>query len=314
MRPKYVVLFVFFSLLFLFYPGDASYLHTFAYNRSLFAERVQHETKISVNPVPLVAPGSEPSLTAEGVYIADLPSFTPLYVRNIHERLYPASTTKIITALVVRDLFKPEDILTVQNASVEGQVMNLVNGERITAENLLYGILVHSANDAAFAFADNVGFEKFITLMNQKAEELHMTESHFTNPAGLDDPNQYTTPFDLALAARSLLQDKYLARFVATKEIVISDVDYVHFHQLVNVNKLLGEVHGVGGLKTGYTENAGENLVSFYKKNGHQFLIVILKSDDRFTDTKNVIQWIDSSVSYYNLDMSIIQRSVTAGT
>lgn len=314
MRYKHLYLFVFFTLLFLFYPGDAPFLHTFAYNRSLFATEAPRVKSLKINPIPVVAEGPEPFVTAEGVFIADLPSYTPLFTRNEKERLYPASTTKIVTALVVRDIFKPEDILTVRNASVEGQVMNLVNGERITAENLLYGILVHSANDAAFAFADNAGYDRFISLMNKKAEELHMTGTHFVNPAGLDDMNQYTTPFDLALAARALLQDKYLSRFVATKEIEISDVDYEHFHQLVNVNKLLGEVHGIGGLKTGYTENAGENLVSFYKKNGHEFIIVILKSQDRFTDTKNVIDWLNSSVSYYNLDTSIIHRSVIAGT
>ena len=93
-----------------------------------------------------------------------------------------------------------------------------------------------------------------------------------------------------------------MARFVATKEIVISDVDYIYFHRLTNVNKLLGEIHGIGGLKTGYTENAGENLVSFYKKNGHQFVIVIMKSQDRFNDTRNVVRWIDENVTYYNFE------------
>ena len=89
---------------------------------------------------------------------------------------------------------------------------------------------------------------------------------------------------------------------MATKEIVISDVDYVNFHKLTNVNKLLGEIHGIGGLKTGYTESAGESLVSFYKKNGHQFIIVLLKSDDRFQDTRNIVSWIDQNVTYFNLE------------
>lgn len=313
MRYKHIYLFVFFTLLLLFYPGDASYLHTFAYNRSLFSREPPVPKDLSVNPIP-VTNGTAPAVTAEGVYIADLPSFTPIYTRNAKERLYPASTTKIITALVVRDIYHTDDVITVKRGGIEGQVMDLVPGERITAENLLYGILVHSANDAAYAFADNAGYDHFIDLMNQKAKELHMTGSHFANPAGLDDPGQYTTPYDLALAARKLLQDKYLSRFVATKEIEISDVDYVHFHRLVNVNKLLGEIHGIGGLKTGETEWAGENLVSFYKKNGHEYLVVILKSEDRFADTTTVVNWLDSSVSYFELDPSIIHRSVIAGT
>lgn len=314
MRLKHVLLFAFLTILFMFYPGDPAYLHTFAYNRSLFSKPLPVAKDLSVNPVPYVNNGTVPEVTAEGVYIADLPSFTPIYTKNAKERLYPASTTKIITALVVRDLYHTDDVITVKRNGIDGQIMDLVPGERMTAENLLYGILVHSANDAAYAFADFTGYDRFIGLMNKKAETLHMTGTHFVNPAGLDDTQQYTTPFDLALAARALLQDRYLARFVATKEIEISDVDYTHFHRLVNVNKLLGEIHGIGGLKTGYTENAGENLVSFYKKNGHQYLIVILKSEDRFADTISVVNWLNSSVSYFNLDSSIIHRSVMAGT
>jgi len=179
-------------------------------------------------------------------------------------------------------------------------LMELNIGEKITVENLLYGLLVHSGNDAAYVLADNHGFEKFIDLMNKKAKELKMMDSYFKNPAGLDENNQYTTPFDLALAARVLLENPYLAKIVSTKEITISDVDFKYFHKLTNVNKLLGEIAGLGGLKTGYTEEAGENLVSFYKKNGHQFIIVILKSQDRFYDTTNVINWIEENIDYIN--------------
>ena len=125
-----------------------------------------------------------------------------------------------------------------------------------------------------------------------------MINSHFTDPSGLEEIIQYTTPFDLALAARELLKNPYLAKIVSTKEIIISDADFKYFHKLSNVNQLLGEIQGIGGLKTGYTEAAGENLVSFYKKNGHQFVIVLLKSQDRFQDTRNVINWIEANIDY----------------
>src|SRR3989344_9510430 len=126
-----------------------------------------------------------------------------------------------------------------------------------------------------------------------------MKNSYFSNPNGLDSGTQHSTAFDLALAARELLKNPYLSKIVSTKEITISDVDFKYFHQLTNVNKLLGEIQGLGGLKTGYTENAGENLVSFYKKNGHQFVIVILKSQDRFVDTTILVDWIKTNVKYY---------------
>ena len=120
-----------------------------------------------------------------------------------------------------------------------------------------------------------------------------MQNSNFKNPAGLDASGQFSTPFDLAVAAREVLHNKHLKKMVGTKEITISDVDYRVFHRLSNVNTLLGQIQGVGGLKTGYTENAGENLVSFYKRrDGKEFVMVVLKSEDRFEDTKAIIDWL----------------------
>lgn len=303
MKLKFYLLFTFYTLLFLFYPGDSRLFHIFAYNRSLLAQSEKRAAS-KMNPIPVLRSIYYPTISAAGVYVVDLPSFTPIIERNSHEKLLPASTAKIITALVAVDLYKPDEVVEIKRTfgEIEGQVMGLVAGEKITAENLLYGILVHSGNDAAYALADHYGFEKFIELMNKKVEKLQMKDTHFTNPAGLDDFNEHTSPFDLALAGRALLQNSLLKKIVATKDITIADVDYQYFHRLSNVNKLLGEIQGVGGLKTGYTENAGENLVSFYKKNGHQYIVVIMKSLDRFADTTNVINWINSNIDYLSLE------------
>ena len=301
MKIKFYFLFTFFTLLFLFYPGDSRLFHIFAYNRPLFNQE-RKTSNFQMNPIPTLRFDYFPPVSAEGVYVVDLPSFTPILERNIHEKLFPASTAKIITALVSMDLYKSDDVITVKRPAgeIEGQVMGLVAGEKITVENLLYGTLVHSGNDAAYALADRYGFDKFVTLMNKKAQSLHMKDTHYTNPAGLDDFTEYTTSYDLTLAARKLLQNPLLKKIVATKEITIADVDFQYFHRLENVNKLLGEIQGIGGLKTGYTQNAGENLVSFYKKNGHQFIIVVLKSLDRFADTTQIVNWINTNVDYVN--------------
>lgn len=298
MRLRFYLLFSFFTLLFLFYPGDSYYFHIFSYNRPLFAEK-NLPAKFKIEPVPyLKNPYYQPLISAQGAYIIDLPSFTPIYQKNQKNHFLPASTTKIITALVAYDIYNLNDAITVKKTIPDGQTMGLNIGEKITVENLLYGTLVHSGNDAAFVLANNYGYDKFIDLMNKKAKEIKMKDSHFKNPDGLDENDQYTTPFDLALAARYLLKNNYLAKIVSTKEIIISDVDFKYFHKLSNVNILLGEIAGIGGLKTGYTEAAGENLISFYKKNGHQFIIVILKSENRFTDTRNAIKWIEENVDY----------------
>ncbi|OGK10492.1 hypothetical protein A2767_04440 [Candidatus Roizmanbacteria bacterium RIFCSPHIGHO2_01_FULL_35_10] len=301
MKFRFYLFFLFFTLLLLFYPGESEYFKLVAFNRNLFAKADQ-KTELKNNPVPFLKFQYYPQITAEGAYIVDLPSFTPVFEKNPHQQFIPASTAKIITALVASDLYDPDDVLTVKRIITEGQVMDLLIGERLTAENLLYGTLVHSGNDAAYTLADNFGLEKFLNLMKLKIEQLSMTDSHFVDPAGLEEYNQYTTPFDLALAARALLENNELKKMVATKDITIADVDYKYFHRLSNVNKLLGEVQGIGGLKTGFTENAKENLVSFYKSNGHQFIIVILKSEDRFTDTRQVINWINNNIDYINID------------
>ena len=299
MRLKFIFLFVFYTLLFLFYPGNSYHFHIFSYHRDIFAKNKEKKTQFKINPVPFVKTNFFPYLTAQGVYVLDFSSFTPVLEKNAKEKFLPASTAKIITALVSYDIYKPSKVIEVKKVVTDGQVMGLYQGEKITVENLLYGILVHSANDAAFALANHFGYQKFVSLMNQKAKNLKMKNTHFVDPAGLsEDKNQYTTPFDLALAARAILSNPYLSKMVGIKEIVVSDVDFSYFHHLVNVNKLLGEVPGVGGVKTGYTKEAGQNLVSFYKRNDHQFIIVVLKSDDRFLDTKNIIDWLSWNVSY----------------
>ena len=297
MKAKFYLLFIFFTLIFLFYPGDSYYFHLFAYNREAFDKQTM-APKLKINPIPYLKLPYYPEVTAEGIYLVDLPSFTPIFFRNENLKLFPASTTKILTALVALDVYKPDQIITVKRTIDDGQVMGLVVGEKITVENILYGTLVYSGNDAAYVLADNYGYDKFIDLMNKKAAALGMKNSHFVNSNGLDSETQHSTAFDLSLAGRELLKNPYLAKIVSTKEITISDVDFKYFHRLENVNKLLGEIQGLGGLKTGYTENAGENLVSFYKKNGHQYVIVILKSLDRFNDTRNIIKWIEENVGY----------------
>lgn len=213
--------------------------------------------------------------------------------------MFPASTAKMITALVAYDIYKTDSTIKLNPVLDDGQVMGLVQGEEITIENLLYGTLVHSGNDAAYALAQPIGLPAFVAKMNEKARDLHMYDTHFENPTGLHNPAQHSSAFDLALAGRAILNNPYLSKIVSTKEIEISDTQYRIFHKLVNVNKLLGEIPGVGGLKTGYTIESGENLVSLYRTpDGHEFIIVVLNSLDRFEDTKTIVSWINSNVTF----------------
>lgn len=295
-----VLIFLLFFSLLLFYPGDGTYFKLFAYDKKNLVKK-DSKTQVSEIVIPRIRDENYPIfLTAHGVYAIDFESATPLYAKNQNDRLYPASTTKIITALTAIKVFDMDQVLTVRRTIEEGQVVGILAGEKFTFEDLLYALLVHSGNDAAYAIADNFpgGYDEFIVKMNQTAQELKMDNSRFTNPAGLDNIGQYTTAFDLTLSARKLLENKVLSRIVSTKSITISDVGFNKFYPLTNVNKLLGEIPGLGGLKTGFTENAKENLVSFYSRYGRKYVLVILKSDDRFEDTKSLLNWLNSNVEY----------------
>lgn len=235
-----------------------------------------------------------PVVSAQAVFAQDIDSGVVLYEKNPEERFLPASTTKIITALVALDQYNPSTVVKVGNVNVPGQKMNLQAGEEITVENLLYGLLVFSANDAAEVLAENypLGREAFIGLMNKKAGELDLSNTFFVNPSGLDDVGQVTTARDLAKSAYFAMENPYFAEIVGTKIKSVSSIDGKIVHRLENINELVGTVAGVKGVKTGWTENARENLVTYVERDGKRVVIALLGSQDRFGETKELIDWI----------------------
>jgi D-alanyl-D-alanine carboxypeptidase (penicillin-binding protein 5/6) len=242
-----------------------------------------------------------PILSAQGAIAIDMDSGVPLYEKNPDAPLLPASTTKIVTALVALDLYDPDTVLTVGTKSVVvGQKMGLFVGEKMRMEDLLYGLLVYSANDAAEALAENhpQGYDEFIEDMNKKARDLHMTNSHFENPVGLDGNAHRSTARDLVRASEIAMRNPIFSKIVGTKEIVITDASGKYSYDLVNLNKLLGVVPGVIGVKTGWTESARENLVTYVTRDGHEILITLLGSQDRFGETKELIDWVFASYDW----------------
>jgi D-alanyl-D-alanine carboxypeptidase (penicillin-binding protein 5/6) len=248
-----------------------------------------------VHPYPVNTSGVMPGddVTASSAIVLDADSMVYMYRRNDGMRLSPASTTKIMTALVSLDHYSLDDVVTIGNRFVDGQAMELKPGERITVENLLYGALILSGNDAAYALADHYpgGLEAFVAEMNRKAASLGLKDTHFTNPAGLDDPEHKMTARDLSLLSVAALGNKTVMKMVAIPQITISDVDHTTFHKLANVNQLLGKIPGVAGIKTGWTEEAGENLVTLVERGGRRVIFVVLHSKDRFGDTTKLIDW-----------------------
>lgn len=285
------------ALFILGYPGHNVYMRTDMKGTTVMPQDRREAIIVpSPAPYPENTTGYTPdaSVSASGVVILDVESGVFLYTRNELEPLAPASTTKIMTALVALDHFQLDDVLTVKTVPTDGQMMGLILGERMTLENLLYGALIQSGNDAAYVIADNYpgGVDQFVAAMNTKAKELRLDGTHFTNPIGYDHPDHKMTPVDLARLASFALTNKAVAKMVSIPQITISDVTHTYFHELKNVNELLGKIPGVGGIKTGWTEQAGENLVSLVERNGHKVIIVLLRSQDRFGETAILIDWV----------------------
>lgn len=290
------------SVLFLLAPTSNTYLLRLMHQSSSVASKTVLAVPAHPAPYPIRSSEQVPGedITATGVVILDSLSGVYIYKRNEEELLAPASTTKILTALVALDWYALDDVITIKTVANDGQVMGLVQGERITVENLLYGALIQSGNDAAWALAEGYpgGVEKFVEVMNQKAKALHLDKSTFTNPVGYDNPNHKMTPLDLARLGNIALGNKVIAKMVAIPQITVSDVTHTYFHPLKNVNQLLGKIPGVGGIKTGWTEEAGENLITLVERAGHRVIVVVLKSQDRFADTSKLIDWVFSTVQW----------------
>ncbi len=241
-----------------------------------------------------------PYVSAASAIVIDADSQVILYQKNQDVRFPPASTTKIMTALVGMDYFKLDDILQVPQITTEGVKIGLVSKEQISFESLLYGLLLNSGNDAAETIAKNVpgGLDAFVLNMNIKAKELNLINTHFVDTTGMAFENHYTTAIDLARLASVALKNQELVKVVATKRMTVSDVTGAHVYNLENLNKLLSEVAGADGIKTGYTEEAGQVLVAAATRDKHTIVTVVLKSEDRFLDSKNLLEWAFANYTF----------------
>lgn len=242
-----------------------------------------------------------PAFSARAVLIKDLATDAILFQKDSNISFPIASTTKIMTALVASEYFQQNSILTVNSsAGTPGSSIGLKYGEDLTFRSMLYGMLLNSGNDAAFAIAENYpgGILGFVSAMNKKSLALGLTRTHFDNPAGFDSPNHYSSASDLAKITEEALKNYQLSRIFATKETKIISVDKKYTHQLFNLNKLLTQVNGVLGVKTGTTDLAKENLVTLVERNRHKVLLVVLGSNDRFDETTSLIDWTYSNFQW----------------
>lgn len=222
------------------------------------------------------------STSATSAILMDADSGRVLYEQNADKRMLIASTTKIMTALVaIRDGDLSDTVKVSRNAAyTEGSSMYLKEGEKLTLETLLYGLMLCSGNDAAVAVAEHVGgsVERFVQRMNETAKELGLTATSFANPNGLDAETHYSTARDMARLACAAMENETLRRIVSTKSVTIGG------RTMTNHNKLLSYQEGCIGLKTGYTKAAGRTLVSCAEKNGQRLVAVTLQDGNDWAD------------------------------
>ena len=228
--------------------------------------------------VPAVAEAVEVSATAAVLLDADTGQV--LYEKNGDQRMLIASTTKIMTALVVLEQASLDDTITVTQAHMaEGSSMYLKPGETVRVEELLYGLLLCSGNDVALALTECAGgAAPFVALMNEKAAALGMAHTSFANPNGLDAEGHYSTARDMAALAAAAMDDPTFRRLCSSRRVTIGQ------RTMENHNRLLRQVEGCVGLKTGYTKAAGRTLVSCAERNGGRLVVVTLRDGDDWAD------------------------------
>lgn len=254
---------------------------------------LQDNKNIIVKTLPFLASDASVPISADSAIVFDKDSGTVVYGKNDQLRFSPASSAKIMAALIALNLYPFDMVLFAKDINlVDGSKMDLKEGEQITVQNLLYGLLLPSGNDAAFTLAQNIngGVKSFVEKMNNKAEFLKLSNTYFVDPDGYDDSN-YTTAFDLARLSSYAMNDARFAKIVSTKEKTVHDITGTIVHKLVNLNELLDDKN-VKGIKTGFTNEAGGVLVTSYFYNGKNFIIAVLKSEDRFYDTRLLISQV----------------------
>ncbi len=246
------------------------------------------ESTLSAVPLPNISAVSAISVSTKQNKI--------LFAKNPDLKLPPASTTKILTALVSIKDFNLDEVISVPEecTKVESSKMGLFAGEKMNVETLLYGLLVPSAGDAACTLASNhFSSGAFLVKMNELAKKIGLAETNFTNVVGLDsdDGTHVSSARDLYLMSKEAMKNGTFRKIVGTKETTLYSVDGKYSHHIVSTNKLLFELPGTLGIKTGTTPMAKEVLVYSYQHKDDEILIVVMGSSDRFGDTKAILNY-----------------------
>ena len=243
----------------------------------------------------------KPSINSREAIVIDRKSKKIIYGKNENKRVPMASTTKIMTAIIVIENVKLDDevIVSAKAGGIGGSRLGLKKNDKITVKNLLYGLMLCSGNDAAIALAEYVAGsqEGFAEKMNNKAKELNLQNTHFVSPHGLDNPDHFTTAYELALITDYAMNNEIFAKIVSTQSYTV--LINGNSKNIKNTNELLGYLEGVKGVKTGFTNNAGRCLVTCTNRNGFEIITVVLGADTKKFRTQDSIKLIEYTYKYF---------------
>lgn len=242
---------------------------------------------------------SPPEISAENAILIDADTGRVLYEKNADEKAYPASTTKIMTSLIaiekLEELKSPLDqevLIPSDAAGIEGSSIYLEAGEKVRIIDLIYGAMLRSGNDAATALAIIIGGseEEFVRLMNERASEMGLEDTNFTNPTGLFDENHYTTARDLATISKISIKNGTFREVSASKEYK-AERDADKYNYFYNKNKTVHQYDGGNGIKIGYTEKSGRTLVASAEREGKTLICVVLEAPCWFDDAYALLDY-----------------------
>ena len=286
-------------------------LSLYSYNFNSFADDKSDESLPSLDIESLISTSSKinstPKINARYATIFDRASKTMLYDKKATEKTKMASTTKIMTAIIVLENSNLNDIVKISKraATIGGSRLGLSTNDAISVENLLYGLLLCSGNDAAIALAEHVGgnVENFATMMNKKATSLNLSSTNFITPHGLDNDEHYTTAYELAIITDYALKNDIFSKIVRTKSYTITINNKAK--TINNTNELLGNLNGIYGVKTGFTNGANRCLVTSCKRGNLDIICVVLGCDtkkDRTKDSINLINYAFNNFTTINIE------------
>jgi len=295
-NPFFFLIIFLICFLNLFWLPTFSFWNIYPKNNSFFKNsnliEYQHPAKVFSKL------SQKPQLNSQHYILLDAATNSIILSQNPDEKIYPASTTKLATALTALNIYPLDEVLTINQEYTDGQVMGLKLGEKITIRSLVNALLVYSANDAAFTLASHHqnGILGFIEEMNLIVKKYGLKNTHFTNFDGIHNENHYSTAYDLSQIARLAIKNSVVTETVKQKNIIVEDVDKTIKHELTSTDELFGVIPEIEGLKTGWTPEAGGVFIGLINLNGHYLISVVAQSEDRFADTKNIIDWAKNNV------------------